>query len=153
MPSAGRICMSLPLSESKSKIWSWTFYTFIGATLYLSCFGWKGKMEIARLSQRLLQSQSQWPVKISTELYPLRCNLSVTSLYAVTCLLTGNFSKSSTRLLVLYYGNIQWKNECDCKKHWGKHAISLIYLIKFSIFSHNLLPISSFLPMMWYKAE
>ena len=46
--------------------------------------------EIVRLPQWLLQSQSQWPVKISTDFYPLRmrCNFSITSLSAVKCLQT-----------------------------------------------------------------
>ena len=53
--------------------------------------------EIAHLLQRLLQLQSQWSVKISTDFSPqcMCCNFSVTSLSAVTCLQTGNFDKSS----------------------------------------------------------
>ena len=57
---------------------------------------WLGRLRVYP-SGWLLQSQSQWPVKMSNDFYPLRmrCNVTVTSLSSVTCLQTRNFDQYS----------------------------------------------------------
>ena len=106
-----------------SKPGSLTVWVYLTLSLYVS--------EIARLPQWLLQSQTLWPLKISTEFYPLRmrCNLSVNSLSVVTCLQTGNFDNSSIRIWVRFSGSMDIFTshcDCDCKSHCGKRAISLL---------------------------